>query len=225
MKRRHYQLLVEKNQRYLDFVRSLSSSRSENFQDLWVLGQLSFKKGGYFVEFGATNGIDASNTWLLEKKFNWNGILVEPNRKYHHELVNNRNCHIDQRLVWHESNKTISFLEMAKPYLSVAKEDLQLQKRELNDSVEVNVDTVSLSELLKQHGAPQIIDFMSIDVEGSEERILRTFFADKEFVIDLFCIEHNWRDVDNSLLQLVLGQGYERVCEEFSGRDYWFRRV
>ena len=55
-----------------------SQSYSQLRQDLFVLNQLKFKKNAFFVEFGATNGINLSNTYLLEKKFNWNGILVEP---------------------------------------------------------------------------------------------------------------------------------------------------
>jgi hypothetical protein len=49
----------------------LEKSKSETRQDLFVLEQLNFKRGGFFVEFGATNGIDISNTYLLEKEFGW----------------------------------------------------------------------------------------------------------------------------------------------------------
>ena len=70
----------------------LSQSHSQLRQDLFTLNQLNFKKNGFFVEFGATNGINLSNTHLLEKEFNWNGILAEPAKIYHKELFENRNC-------------------------------------------------------------------------------------------------------------------------------------
>ena len=44
-------------------------SYSQLYQDLFALFILNQKKGGSFLEFGATNGIELSNTALLEKKF------------------------------------------------------------------------------------------------------------------------------------------------------------
>ena len=64
-------------------------------QDIFVLFSLSWKRNGYFVEFGATNGVDLSNTYLLEKNFNWNGILAEPAKVWHKDLVSNRNVSVD----------------------------------------------------------------------------------------------------------------------------------
>src|SRR5450631_2035857 len=49
----------------------LAQSKSQLRQDLFVLTMLDFKRNGYFVEFGATNGSDLSNTYLLEKSFGW----------------------------------------------------------------------------------------------------------------------------------------------------------
>lgn len=59
-------------------------------QDIFVLVATNFKKGGFFIEFGATNGIDLSNTYLLEKEYEWKGILGEPAKKWHKDIVKNR---------------------------------------------------------------------------------------------------------------------------------------
>lgn len=62
------------------------SSKAQLRQDLFALSYLDFKKNGYFVEFGATNGVDLSNTYLMEKEFGWNGILAEPAVVWHKDL-------------------------------------------------------------------------------------------------------------------------------------------
>ena len=53
---------IEKNQRS-NFIDNLDQSKAQLRQDLFVLSELEFKKNGYFVEFGATNGFDISNVF------------------------------------------------------------------------------------------------------------------------------------------------------------------
>ena len=54
----------------------IPDSRSQVRQDLFVISEFGFKRGGYFVEFGAQNSKDGSNSYMLEKKFGWQGIVV-----------------------------------------------------------------------------------------------------------------------------------------------------
>src|SRR5690348_3026809 len=51
--------------------RVASQSASQFHQDLFVLLESNFKRNGYFVEFGAADGIYLSNSYLLEKGFGW----------------------------------------------------------------------------------------------------------------------------------------------------------
>lgn len=62
------------------------NSKSQLLQDVFVLHELNFKEGGFFVEFGATNGVELSNSHLLEKEFHWQGILAEPARVWYDDL-------------------------------------------------------------------------------------------------------------------------------------------
>ena len=56
---------IKRNKNKLRYVKNLSFSKSQIRQDLFVLNELDFKKNGFFIEFGAANGIDNSNTYIL----------------------------------------------------------------------------------------------------------------------------------------------------------------
>ena len=75
---------------YLLNFENLKESQSQIRQDLFVLNELDFKKFGFFVDFGATDGIGFNNSFLLEEKYNWQGILAEPSKKWHKDLFLNR---------------------------------------------------------------------------------------------------------------------------------------
>ena len=55
--------------------------RSQAGQDKLVLGKVFNRNAhinrGFFIEFGARNGVDDSNTHYFEKALNWRGVLLE----------------------------------------------------------------------------------------------------------------------------------------------------
>ena len=55
-------------------------------QDKFVLNMLNHKKDGLFLEIGSSHPIEFSNTFLLEKKYNWRGIMVEYNPIFYHRI-------------------------------------------------------------------------------------------------------------------------------------------
>lgn len=81
-------------------IELLWKSKSQFRQDLFVLTELNFKHNGYFVEFGASDGVNLSNTFLLEKEFNFVGILAEPNPSEWKDLRKHRNVIFEDRCVW-----------------------------------------------------------------------------------------------------------------------------
>jgi FkbM family methyltransferase len=209
---------ISKTNELTTLLKQLTASKSEYCQDLWVLASTNSKKKGYFVEFGASNGIDASNTWLLEKKFEWKGVLAEPSKSNFEILSRNRNCELDSRVVWDQSNEQLVFSEREENYLSSVKsEDNRGGVRD-----EYLVTSVSLNDLLDEHEAPKIIDYVSIDVEGSELRILESFFKEKKYEVKLFSVEHNWRKDKDRILELMRLNNYENVFAHLSHRDLFF---
>ena len=85
-----------------------------------MLYKLKEKTNGIFLEYGATNGVDLSNTYLLENKFNWKGVLSEPSNKWHLNLKKNRpNSKILHECIYSQTGKSLNFftIEGTKSYL------------------------------------------------------------------------------------------------------------
>jgi hypothetical protein len=62
---------------------------SDRGQDAWVINEVFGKKtGGFFLELGAFDGFSDSNTYVLEKRYQWGGICIEPNPEFFDALVN-----------------------------------------------------------------------------------------------------------------------------------------
>ena len=87
----------------INSIKNSLKSESELFQEIFVLNKTNFKTKGFFVEFGACDGISFSNTYLLEKKFEWQGIIAEPCKYFHIKLKNNRKCNLSFDCVDKES--------------------------------------------------------------------------------------------------------------------------
>ena len=90
-------------------VENLLKMKSQIGQDLFVLSETGFKRNGYFVEFGAADGINLSNTYMLETEFGWQGVLAEPGKVWHSRLTANRTGPIEMKCVWRVSGETLQF--------------------------------------------------------------------------------------------------------------------
>jgi len=215
---------------YQKFSRLVSLKGPESFsqmhQDLFVLQELDEKRNGFFVEFGASDGCLFSNTALLEREFGWTGILAEPARLYHGQLVRNRKCSLDFRCVWPKTGECVDFSETSYPELSTAVSFFDSSDAPRKEIERYLVETVSLNDLLKDHGAPKDIDYISVDTEGSEFDILSAFDFDVHNV-RIFTIEHNWGHTParQNIYKLMTSKGYERKFEFFSQWDDWYVRA
>ena len=89
------------------------------------------------------------------------------------------------------------------------------------DGTLTHVEVVTLTELLERNNAPKVIDFLSIDTEGSELEILTTFNFDK-YHFNLICVEHNFTQTKFSVLDLLSNNGYKEVWPSYSEFDSFF---
>jgi FkbM family methyltransferase len=204
-------------------LKALPLSHAQLGQDLFVLSALDFKSNGYFVEFGAADGIYLSNSWLLEKKFGWQGIVAEPARCWHRDLERNRNCKVDTDCVWSESHSLLPFNEVEGGLFSTIDSFRFSDSRRAtrNGPRAYNVKTISLGDLLARHGAPKVIDYLPIDTEGSEFDILSHFDFD-EYQFRVITCEHNFTPAREKLFALLTKYGYVRTLQDVSEIDDWY---
>lgn len=203
-------------------TKNLHLSNAQLLQDLWVAWELDEKKNGYFVEFGAYDGISLSNTAMLEREYAWAGLLAEPNDDRHAAITASRTAILDKRCVYSESNLSLVFNVTDRPEYSTINDfsEMDLHSEIRRNSRQISVETVTLAELLNQNNAPEIIDYLSIDTEGSEFDILQAY--DWKHPIRCISVEHNYTENQSKIDHLLRSKGYIKRLENFSLFDGWY---
>lgn len=223
--RNNSQLKDNDSYQFAKFVaKNYSRSRSQIFQDLWVLHELSLREISvhkkYFIEFGAYNGIDLSNTYLLEQDLDWEGLLCEPIPSLHKEILKSRRAKLEKRVVAGKSGETVNFL------ISENEEYSSIESFSNNDKIDkrsnskvIKVCTVSMDDLIKEFGK-EYITFLSIDTEGSEFEILQNFSW--EVPVLMVCVEHNFGKNKDKIFDILTRQGYVQRYSNLSKFDSWW---
>lgn len=152
-------------------------SKAQLKQDVFALVENGFKRYGFLVEFGAASGVELSNTYLLEKEYGWRGILAEPARMWQARLAQHRTCAVKTDCGLTKTGEILSF-DMAEEgeYSTLsdyAAKDIHAGTRK--NKTTFCATTISLLDLLKKYNAPRVIDYISIDTEGSEYQIPKYF--------------------------------------------------
>lgn len=201
-------------------------SKSQIFQDLFVLNEHNFLNKGYFIEIGAADGKYLSNTYMLEKEFNWSGLIVEPAKMWAQEIVKNRKCDISFDCVYSESGISIEFNETEKPEFSKINfhnndspdyhEDLRIKNNKI-----YNLETISINDLFEKYKVPKSINYLSIDTEGSEFEILNSLDFNS-YDISIITVEHNFTPNREKINSLLTRKGFKQVSSEFSKFDDWY---
>jgi FkbM family methyltransferase len=216
--------------RFLAFCGSMRHlAHGQLLQDLWVLFETDLRLGGYFVEFGAFDGRTHSNTLLLERRFGWRGVLAEPNLDLLVDLQETRSAIVDGRCVWDRSGLLVDLVLTSDPELSTvadnAVHDHHTDERRTTTVRSTSVPTVSLNDLLHEHQTPPEFDFLSVDTEGTEVRIMEAFDFSAHRPT-LIAVEHNMRSLDERRLDSLMSEhGYQRRFRSMSRWDAWYRRA
>jgi len=139
---------------------------SQAGQDLWVIRDVfDYARSGYFVDIGAADGINLSNTYALERYFGWQGICVEANPETFLKLHARRRAKCVNACIADEV-RSVAF-DGSKGFFSgiVA----------TTEEATTTLQTMTFADLIQSESIPKTIDYLSLDVEGAEEQVMETF--------------------------------------------------
>lgn len=227
-------VLFEENKDLLKkFINSFDLSKnikSQLYQDVFAAFIIGNKFEKTFLEFGATDGLELSNSYMLEISDNWRGVLSEPSPQWHDLLKKNRtNTKIITKCIWSASKKKLDFfmsdvgvLSTINDYVDSDKSSMPGNAKERKKSGKViSVETISLNDVIKEYFSNVTPSYISIDTEGSEYEILKSFSLDI-YRPRVFTIEHNFTEYQNKIDQLMDSQNYIRIFRNLTAFDAWY---
>ena len=200
-----------------------------NELDLKLDRIMSGKRGGFFIEAGANDGLAQSNTLFFERFRGWSGLLVEPIPENFERCQTNRPTAI-------VANAALVPFDFVEPtvqmrycnLMSMVKGGLRSAEDEAVHieaggkvqggigTYEVAVRARSLQSILDYHGI-KYADLVVLDVEGFEAPVLRGIDFNR-FEASNLLIEARYQDE----IEEAIGERYEMV-EQLSYHDLLYR--
>jgi FkbM family methyltransferase len=187
-----------------------------------ILSTMFSSSSGTFVEVGAADGVEGSNTLHFEE-LGWDGILVEANPYFAERCRRDRRSPVVERAVTAPgAPNSLAFQVVPDiPQLSGLELDSETLRRYGVEELEtVWVASSTLDTVLSEHLVGRTIDFMTIDVEGHEWPVLQGFSIGvwKPAVV---IVERNYQP-DWRIFRYMHLNGY--AYTRSTGVNDWFER-
>jgi FkbM family methyltransferase len=149
------------------------TSYAQNFEDV-ILARAFSGSTGFYVDVGA-NDPDIDNVTRVFYDRGWSGINIEPLATRNAELRKKRKRDINLEIAVGDEEGSIIFYEIGK-WHGYSTTDAAIAEQHRKDGLKVvehNVPLRKLSTVLDEYAKGRAIDFLKIDVEGTELSVLR----------------------------------------------------
>ena len=177
-------------------------------------------RNGFYIECGANDGVNQSNTWYFEKTLGWKGLLIEPVEEVFDELKKNRS---KRNFFFKRALRPFSY-KNKNVFLKINPKD-SLSTRSTTDDidsrVQIKVQSSNLNFLLDKIKAPKIIDFFSLDVEGDEFQVLKGINF-KKYTFSYILVESY---VLKKLKNFFNNYNYKYVKKMSNRNDHLFKSI
>jgi FkbM family methyltransferase len=174
-------------------------------------------KNGFYMDVGAHDGVLINNTLYFEQNHNWKGVNVEPLERVFNNLVTNRpnainiNCAISDTDGVSEFYSNKGYTEMLSGLVSEYDERhfnrLNYENANVGGSTEIVKIITKRIETICDENNIKNINYLSIDVEGGEMKVIQSINFEKVF-IDVIGFENNYPDIVYKPINYLKEKGY-----------------
>lgn len=164
-------------------------------------------RNGFFIEIGAMDGVTFSNSKFFEEDLGWTGILIEPTEQFKNLIINRPNCYNFNYAV-SDKNGEVDFLGYAAiGGLLNTMDDKHKKNWNLDDNNSFKVISMPFYDITKNININKV-DLFSIDVEGGEYDILKTFDWNIPVYIILIEMDNHNSIKDENCRNLLKDKGF-----------------
>ena len=180
-------------------------------EDFILYNLFKDKKIGFYIDIGAYDGIDISNTFIFDQ-LGWKGLCFEPHPRHFIDLIKNRS-----------KNSICCDIALSDKISDGEKFWLKPRVSTLNPKVKksdwnfIYVKTTTLNEILKSY--EEKIDFITIDVEGHEQEVLNGFNI-KKYLPDIVLIETKAKGISFNYDDYFMKNDYKKLYT-VKINDFW----
>lgn len=190
---------------------------SSGEEDVFVINYFNRKQGGFLLDIAAADGVTGSNSFRLIDEYMWGGLLVEPNPEHRENL----------ELLYNNVNEVAFYSGAIHSSLTEVTLQVWDGQRVGHSNIRghggrpIKVPAIDINTLLTKYKAPSHIDFVSLDIEGSEGEVLNYWPWDK-YTVELWCIE---RATKSGFRDLLTEKNYKRLDASkyniHDGNEFW----